>query len=485
VEQKNSIGIKLVLLPPGEFMMGSTPEQIAEAKKMSEALNDKLDQWMLDRLDDEGPAHRVSITRPYLIGATEVTVGQFRSFIDASGYVTEGERYGGGNSKVMDEKDAKKKELTWRSPGFDVTENSNVSQVTWNDATAFCNWLSERENHVPCYRTDQEAGWLLNSSSSGYRLPTEAEWEYACRAGTKTQFSFGDDPADFPKYGWKERFGPIPRPISVAAKLPNAFGLYDMHGNAFEWCHDWYGRDYYATSPVDDPTGSASPFGGWCVLRGGHYGWLPLVYCRSAYRAAAARLVREAEISFRVVCVLANEISPLAAPPRNPATSEPVSTLADNKPPKPAPPPSRQFLSELREQDVVVNNDWGSGGFGKGQNTADRRPLIAAGKASPHGIFMHALGDSFASVRYDLGRRAKQFNAHVGLDHPDARTPLVFQVYGDDKLLWTSAPMRPKDGLAKCEVSLDNVRFLELRVNCAGDSFCAHAVWFEPEILWK
>jgi serine/threonine protein kinase/formylglycine-generating enzyme required for sulfatase activity/WD40 repeat protein len=335
VEQTNSIDMKLVLVPPGEFTMGSTTEQVAQAKKLSEGLNEKLDRWMLDRLDEEMPAHSVTITSPYLMGATEVTVGQFRRFADSTGSRTDAERYGGGNSGSTDEKDIKKKQLTWCAPGYAVAESSNVSQVTWNDAVAYCNWLSEAEHLAPCYRRDEKGGWLLESSGKGYRLPTEAEWEYACRAGTTTQFSFGDDPARFPQYGWKEAFGPIPRPFSVAAKMPNAFGFYDMHGNAFEWCHDWYGRDYYAKSPDADPTGPASPFGGWRVRRGGHYGWLPLVFCRSAYRAPNGPSAHDADTGFRVVRVSTNTDLPFADLKRSFRSTEEVGTRTTKIPPSP------------------------------------------------------------------------------------------------------------------------------------------------------
>jgi formylglycine-generating enzyme required for sulfatase activity len=303
IEQENSIGMRLVLIPPGEFTMGSTPEQIEEAKRFTEQLGQKLDSWMLSRLEDELPAHRVTISQPFLIGATEVTIGQFRRFVNSAGYVTEGEQFGGGNSDSINENDPEKKQLTWQAPGFAVAEDSNVSQVTRNDAIAFCNWLSETEKLSPCYRKDARGDMRLVDSGLGYRLPTEAEWEYACRAGSTTQFSFGDDPTEFPGYGWSRKFGRIPRPLAVATKLPNGFGLYDMHGNVFEWCHDWYARDYYSHSPATDPRGAPS---GEAVRRSGQHGGLPLLYCRSSFRALCSPYTRSDDLGFRLVRILTN-----------------------------------------------------------------------------------------------------------------------------------------------------------------------------------
>ncbi len=122
------------------------------------------------------------------------------------------------------------KKMTWRTPGYAVTDDSPVTQVTWNDAVQFCNWLSDQEKLKPCYRQDAKDGWILLASGTGYRLPTEAEWEYACRAGTTTQFSFGDDPAMLDIYGWfnKNASGSA---RAVGLKVANAFGLFDMHGN--------------------------------------------------------------------------------------------------------------------------------------------------------------------------------------------------------------------------------------------------------------
>ncbi len=153
----NSIGMKLVLIPAGTFLMGSPDE-------------DK------DARGDETPPHPVRITRPFYLGATEVTRGQFRRFVDDAGYQTEAEKDGKGGLGWNEEtkKFEQNPRYTWQNPGFEQTDEHPVVNVTWNDAVAFAQWLSRKEGKT-------------------YRLPTEAEWEYACRAGTTTRFSNGDD----------------------------------------------------------------------------------------------------------------------------------------------------------------------------------------------------------------------------------------------------------------------------------------------------
>ena len=174
----NTIGMKLVLIPAGDFMMGSreTPEELVRAVGGKQA-------WFTD----EQPSHRVRITKPFYLGTHEVTRGQFRQFIDDSGHQTDAEK---GDSKgiyVVESVEGKAKmrfdpEGSWRKVGFEQTDEHPVVGVSWNDATAFCKWLSRKE-------------------SKTYRLPTEAEWEYACRAGSTTHYFNGDDPEDLALIG--------------------------------------------------------------------------------------------------------------------------------------------------------------------------------------------------------------------------------------------------------------------------------------------
>jgi formylglycine-generating enzyme required for sulfatase activity len=324
VEQTNSIGMTLVLIPPGEFMMGSAPEQAAAGAKLAEDAKLTPSDYLWTRLKEEGPQHRVAITKPYWLGATEVTIGQFKKFVEATGYVTEAEQFGFGNSSatnVDDKVTPEMKKITWRAPGYPVTDDSPVTQITWNDCIVFCNWLSEQEKLQPCYQQDANAGWELNVAGTlrvpsprseegrdtrsvpttfedfGYRLPTEAEWEYACRAGTTTQFSFGDDPAMLDIYGWfNKNAGESAHP--VGSKAANPFGLFDMHGNVYEWCHDFYAADYYSKSPPRDPVGPSS--GRYRVSRGGFWCVYP-VCCRSAFRYPYKPALRHESFGFRVL----------------------------------------------------------------------------------------------------------------------------------------------------------------------------------------
>jgi len=192
------------------------------------------------------PAHRVRLTKPFYMGSCEVTVGQFRQFADETGYKTDAERglvYGKpyeGDRPIR----------TWRKPVYpdrppnqqQPKENEPVMHANWNDAMAFCKWLSKKE---------AKEGYE-------YSLPTSAEWEYACRAGTTTLWYFGDEEA-FDKVGpeyelisWRGK-----SPIAVGQRKPNPFGLYDMHGNMMEWVADWLHDYYYLESPLNDPTGPA------------------------------------------------------------------------------------------------------------------------------------------------------------------------------------------------------------------------------------
>lgn len=289
-ETINSIGMKLVLIPAGEFMMGSS-ESTEESMKAYEAY--KTWELTAEWFKSEHPQHQVRITKAYYLGTYEVTRGQFRQFVEATGYKTMAEKDVEGG-RGLDEKGEgiQKPEYSWRNPGFPQTDEHPVVNVSWNDAAAFCEWLSRKEGKT-------------------YRLPTEAEWEYACRAGTATRYQNGDDPEALPKVGnvrdaaAKEKFPDWTGTIHasdgyvftapVGQFRPNAFGLYDMHGNAEEWCADALG-DYIA-SPADDPRGPNS--GILTALRGGSWYGGPLAG-RSAARNGNGPAYRDYDIGFRV-----------------------------------------------------------------------------------------------------------------------------------------------------------------------------------------
>ncbi len=282
---ENTLGMKFVLVPAGEFLMGSddSPQALAEAYP-------RYDPARFLQLADEAPVHRVRITHAFYLGQHEVTVGQFRRFLQASGYVPESvadgsggygynPAYDPGTSARGDAFEGRDPRYSWRDPGFPQSDDHPVVNVTWNDAAALAAWLSRTEG----YR---------------YRLPTEAEWEYACRAGTRTRYSSGNDPqsllqvanvfdadaaVNWPR--WQQFALPGHDGFAFTAPVgsfaPNAFGLYDMQGNVWEWVADRYADDYYAHSPVADPPGPSA--GGLRVRRGGSWHTWPL-YARCAFR---------------------------------------------------------------------------------------------------------------------------------------------------------------------------------------------------------
>ena len=211
--------------------------------------------------NDELPQHRVKITTHYYLGIHEVTVGSFRQFVGETGYKTEGERDGKGGARWNGRGQGvtpRDPACGWRDPGFVQDDRHPVVNVSWNDAVAFCDWLSQKEQVK-------------------YRLPTETEWEYACRAGTETTFSWGDAPEKVVQLAnmadWKIKTKPIGttkekvnQPADgfdvtapVGSYPPNSFGLCDMAGNVWEWCHDWYDAEYYSRSPLESPTGPSDP----------------------------------------------------------------------------------------------------------------------------------------------------------------------------------------------------------------------------------
>ena len=287
----NSIGMKLVRIPAGEFMMGSR-ESVEELDKAYAKYGADC-QWF----KHEHPRHRVKISKSFFMGMHEVTVDQFRQFVRDTDYKTDGEKDGKGGVGWNEEKGKSERHsrYTWRNTGFKQDDNQPVVFISWNDAVAFCKWLSGKEKQK-------------------YRLPTEAEWEYACRAGTTTRYHSGNDPEGLVRVGnvgdatLKARIPPTPWALAgkdgyvftapVGQFQSNAFGLYDMHGNVWEWCADWYGEAYYAKCPSVDPKGPASAK--HRVLRGCSWGYRPS-YLRSAVRSRDLPDTRYFDVGFRVI----------------------------------------------------------------------------------------------------------------------------------------------------------------------------------------
>jgi formylglycine-generating enzyme required for sulfatase activity len=232
VDLGGGVKIELVLIPAGEFMMGS-PDSDKDAER------------------DEKPQHRVRITKPFYLGKYEVTQEQWEAMMGSNPSESEGPK-------------------------------NPVEKVSWADCQAFLVKLNAK----------------TGGQGGKFALATEAQWEYACRAGSTTRYCFGDDDAPLGDYAWyddDDNSGSKTHP--VGKKKPNAFGLYDMHGNVEEWCADWYDEGYYAKSPADDPTGPTT--GSARVFRGGYWGGTPK-YSRSASRGYNGPWERDLFLGLRV-----------------------------------------------------------------------------------------------------------------------------------------------------------------------------------------
>ncbi|NIO67916.1 MAG: SUMF1/EgtB/PvdO family nonheme iron enzyme [Anaerolineae bacterium] len=209
-EEIEPIVPEMVLVEAGSFQMGST-----------------------NGGSDEQPVHTVRITRPFYMAKYAVTFEEYDRFCDDTIGMNKPDDNGWGRG------------------------NRPVISVTWYDAVAYCNWLSEKEGLIPCYGGEGRLT-QCDFSADGYRLPTEAEWEYAARGGQKSQgytYAGSDNPDDVAWY--RSNSGGQTHP--VGQKQPNELGLYDMSGNLWEWCWDWYAKDYYSSSPASDPQGPPAP----------------------------------------------------------------------------------------------------------------------------------------------------------------------------------------------------------------------------------
>ncbi len=268
----NSVGMVMVTIPAGTFRMGAADGDA-------------------DAQDDEKPPHEVNISRPFRIAATEVTIGQYRQFVEERGHNgAGGYRFDADRRRfVLSENNG------WNRTGLNETDDHPVVNVSWNDAVAFCRWLSSKEGAT-------------------YRLPTEAEWEYACRANTTTRFASGDSEDNLFIVGnfahdavetllrpddeddWDDGY-PLTAP--TGRFQPNRFGLYDMHGNVWEWCFDKFSATAYSTGRKVDPTGPRGK-GGFRTARGGSWAHLPK-HARSSQRTAFKASDRNLLVGFRVV----------------------------------------------------------------------------------------------------------------------------------------------------------------------------------------
>jgi formylglycine-generating enzyme required for sulfatase activity len=271
IDLGRGVKLEVVLIPAGMFTMGSPADE--KGRRGNET------------------QHQVTISRPIYLGTRSVTVGQFRRFADDTGYRTEAESTGRG-SLAFDGVQAfnMNKDRNWRSPGFAQTDEHPVTCVTWNDAVKFCEWLSRRDGQT-C------------------RLPTEAEWEYSCRGGRPPSQPFGigdgrslsSNQANFNgnyPYGGAGKGPYLKRTCPVGSYTANDWGLYDMHGNVWEWCGDGYVE--YPPGGITDPMVSATS--ALRVYRGG--GWTDRAQdCRAAFRFRCSQVDRYTVLGFRIARV--------------------------------------------------------------------------------------------------------------------------------------------------------------------------------------
>ena len=241
----NSVGMQFVPIAAGSFVMGSGGEVAGAAAS-------------------EKPAHKVSITKPFYLGKYEVTQGQWEAVMGSSPFTLD------------------RSNPFYNLPGMAarLRKPTNPATVSWNDAQEFIKRLNRKEGHAR------------------YRLPTEAEWEYAARAGTSTAYSFGHDEGKLGGYAWYGEDFASGSSHTVGTKKPNPWGLYDVHGNVWEWVQDWYDAAYYADSPAIDPPGPRA--GSKRVVRGGSWHETATSW-RSAFRRDYEPDYRGISIGFRVV----------------------------------------------------------------------------------------------------------------------------------------------------------------------------------------
>lgn len=296
----NSIGMKFRLIPPGEFMMGSTPEQIADALEQIDWSDKDWPNW----IKSEGPQHKTILTQAIYLGIYEVTQAEYEKVI-------------GSNPSHFSPMGEGKKAIASMN-----TTAHPVESVTWNDAAEYCSKLSKSENVKPYYARSGES--VITLEGTGYRLPTEATWEFACRAGTTAKCWIGDQADGLVSAGWFKRNSNW-HTHTVGELKSNPFGLYDTHGNVYEWVHDAWESTFYKTNSdrsVIDP--SCSPGNRTLrVMRGGYWD-RSVSHCCSSSRVAFDQSFRSGANGFRIA--LSVEAVRQALKVTRPAKPKPAAT---------------------------------------------------------------------------------------------------------------------------------------------------------------
>ncbi|MHC4743687.1 MAG: SUMF1/EgtB/PvdO family nonheme iron enzyme, partial [Planctomycetota bacterium] len=423
-EYTNFVGMKLVRIEPGTFRMG-----VGETPLPHELTNHRGTQF--DGDFDERPNHKVTITEPFYMGVFEVTNKQYELF------------------------DPEHKKLRGKDAGLSKEDDEAVINVNWYEARAFCQWLSDKEG-------------------LGYRLPTEAEWEYACRAGTTTHYNVGDTIGEeFRKNAYMLGTAKYV-PLFVGKTTPNAWGLYDMHGNVEEWCNDWYGP--YEDGPQRDPVGYVD--GDFKVLRGGSHG-THIYYLRSANRMGTVPENKHWLMGFRVVIGQMPDTKPLAVPEpplnqRNVIHRCTTKVMKGPDPEKPYFKGPRQYVRIPKEANGPVfaghnhcpaivecpNGDllaiWYTGIGERERNMAvcASRLRYGATKWEPASPFWDPpeRNDTALSLWFDGGRTIYHFNS-MSVSSNWARMAVVMRTSTDSGATWSKARLINPDHAKTIQLS--------------------------------
>jgi formylglycine-generating enzyme required for sulfatase activity len=429
VEVTNSLGMRLVLIPPGEFEMGELDAEIQRLVQAVPASGDS--NWMVRHIRYQGPRHRVRISTPFYLGACETTQSLFTRIMatNPSAYSSQGKR-----SKAVAEED---------------TRQLPVDSVSWFEADEFCRRLSL----LPEERT---AGRV-------YRLPREAEWEYAARSGSAAPYFFGNDDASLGEYAWYSQ-NSRHRPHPVGGKAANAWGLFDVLGNLWEWTADWLGD--YPSDTLTDPSGPRN--GSWRVARGGCFGW-GNNGTRCTFRHAMAPKDANADFGFRIACDLAW--------PGRPAPIVRFKLEELGKPGFPAVPEVMEngavWLDKIIPDKIPKSLQ---------QNRSyDGHALQIGGKTYSRGLGTHAPGE----ICFALGGRYSRFQAECGVDDEKrGQGTCVFRVTADGTTLLETGVMRGQEPAKSIDLDVRGKQELHLIADDGGDGDrCDHADWAEARLV--
>jgi len=385
-KKTNSLGIEMLEIPAGTFLMGEGDGAVA-----------------------------VTLTLPFWLGRTEVTQKQWSAFMGTEPWIVEGQSPQGATYPAVN--------------------------ISWHEAQGFCAQLTKRERSLRRIRADEE-----------YRLPTDAEWEYACRAGTTTAYSFGDNESNLGVFAWfDENNGKAIQP--VGKKQPNPWGFFDMHGNVAEWCSDWFANEVLGgVDPVGPDKGSAR------VVRSGFWWHRPADY-QSSRRHQEAPTYHDSRLGFRVA--------------RGPSASNATDDEASLS------PQTTWYLADLAPAGSKV----GAYQLEKGKLTE----WSVNGLDISKGLMAHA--PSFIDFVVPTPKLAVLRGA-VGISRVNVNSQCRFMVFGDGKKLWESGVISQKPGgrtstVQEFSISLTRVRTLRLAVDSLGDINSDHSVWIDPRIELK